>query len=149
MSNGVHSERVAGAFAIAVIVAVGFAAMAGLVAGMQWVRVYVAEYTVKTEALRGEAELRRAQQNRQIEVEAARAKLDAAEFLNQAEVLRARGLADATAIVADSFGGPEQYLRYLWIQSLENNKANIIYVPTEAGLPILEAGRSVSAPPAE
>lgn len=137
------SSKVAGAVATGVLVLIGFLTIAGVIAGVQWMRVYVAEYTVKTETLKGEAELRRAQQNRQIQIEEARAKLDAAEFLNKAEVLRARGLADATEIVADSFGGPDAYLRYLWIQSLENNDADIIYVPTEAGLPILEAGKSV------
>jgi hypothetical protein len=89
----------------------------------------------------GQADLNFATYQRRIAVEEAQAKLDAAELLNQAEVARARGLAAATALVVESFGGPEAYLRYLWIQSLENNKADIIYVPTEAGLPILEANR--------
>jgi hypothetical protein len=91
----------------------------------------------------GQADLAFATYQRRIAVEEAQAKLDASELLNQAEVARARGLAEATALVVDSFGGPDSYLRYLWIQSLENNKANIIYVPTEGGLPILEAGRAV------
>ncbi len=30
---------------------------------------------------------------------------------------------------------------YLWINGLELNKNAVIYVPTEANLPILEAGR--------
>lgn len=101
-------------------------------------------YGVWQQGLEGRAELRRAEQNRQIAVQEAQAKFESAALLNQAEVLRAEGLAQATALVVDSFGGPDSYLRYLWIQSLENNKANIIYVPTEAGLPILEAGRSVN-----
>ena len=98
-------------------------------------------YNVWERGLAGQAELKQAEQNRQIEVEEAKAKLESAELLNQAEVARARGLAEATALVVDSFGGPDAYLRYLWIQSLESNEADIIYVPTEAGLPILEAGK--------
>lgn len=101
-------------------------------------------YNVWSQGLAGKAELRRAEQNRMIAVEEARAKLESAELLNQAEVKRAEGLAQATALVVDSFGGPGEYLRYLWIQSLEQNKADIIYVPTETGLPILEAGRMVT-----
>lgn len=93
--------------------------------------------------LSGQAELAYATYQRRVAVEEAQAKLDSAELLNQAEVARARGLAEATSLVVDSFGGPEAYLRYLWIQSLENNNADIIYVPTEGGLPILEAGRAV------
>lgn len=100
------------------------------------------QYNVWQQGLMGKAELRRAEQNRKITVEEAQAKLESAELLNLAEVKRAEGLAQATALVVDSFGGPDSYLRYLWIQSLENNKANIIYVPTEAGLPILEASRN-------
>ncbi len=99
------------------------------------------KWNVWRSGLSGEAELRRAEQNRQILVEEAQAKLDAADLLNKAEVKRAEGLAEATELVANSFGGPEAYLRYLWIQSLENNEADIIYVPTEAGLPLLEAGQ--------
>jgi hypothetical protein len=38
-------------------------------------------------------------------------------------------------------GGPEGYLRYLQIQALEDSKASLIYVPTEAGLPVTEARR--------
>jgi len=47
-------------------------------------------------------------------------------------------------IIQASLGGPEGYLRYLYIQSLrevESAGGRVIYVPTEAGLPILEAGK--------
>lgn len=87
-------------------------------------------YRVWSEEMRGRAELARAEQNRQIAV------LDA-----QAEVARARGVAEANSIIAEGLGGPEGYLRYLWIQQLSQNGQNVIYVPTETGLPILEAGR--------
>lgn len=100
-------------------------------------------YNVWSQGLAGKAELRRAEQNRMIAVEEAKAKLESAELLNQAEVKRAEGLAQATELVVDSFGGPGEYLRYLWIQSLEENNADIIYVPTEAGLPILEASKQI------
>lgn len=64
-------------------------------------------------------------------------------MLADAEIIRATGASESNRIIAEGLGGPEGYLRYLWIQSLENNKANVIYVPTEAGLPILEAGRAL------
>lgn len=35
----------------------------------------------------------------------------------------------------------EAYLRYLWVQELSDNRNSVIYVPTETGLPILEASR--------
>lgn len=98
-------------------------------------------YKVWQQGLEGQAELRRAEQNRKIKVEEAKAKLEAASLLNRAEVERAKGVAAANQIVADGLGGPEGYLRYLWIQGLQTNQMQVLYIPTEAGLPILEAGR--------
>jgi len=100
-------------------------------------------YGVWQQGLKGEAELRRAEQNRKITIQEAMAKLEAADYLNQAEVMRAEGVAKANEIVQEGLGGPEGYLRYLWINGLEGNQASIIYVPTEAGIPILEAGRGL------
>lgn len=89
----------------------------------------------------GEAELAQARQNRQIATLEAEAKLESAKLLAQAEVERARGVAEANRIVADGLGGPEGYLRYLYIENIAQSEGQIIYVPTEGGLPILEAGR--------
>lgn len=89
----------------------------------------------------GEAELAQARQNRQIATLEAEAKLESAKLLAQAEVERAKGVAEANRIVADGLGGPEGYLRYLYIEHLAQSQGQIIYVPTEGGLPILEAGR--------
>lgn len=92
----------------------------------------------------GQAQMAEAEANRQIKVREAQATLDAAKMLAAAEVERAKGVAEANKIVADGLGGPEGYLRYLYIESLKDARgdgAQVIYVPTEAGLPILEAGR--------
>ena len=98
-------------------------------------------YSVWQQGLAGEAELKRAEQTRQVQVLNAKAKFDSAGYLNQAEVKRAEGVSAANKIIADGLGGPEGYLRYLWIHAMENEKASVIYIPTEAGLPILEAGK--------
>lgn len=66
---------------------------------------------------------------------------EAAQHLAQAEIERAKGVAEANKIIGDSLKGNEAYLRYLWIHSLENTQNSVIYVPTEANLPILEAGK--------
>lgn len=95
----------------------------------------------------GQAELAQARQNRQIATLEAEAKLESAKLLAQAEVERAKGVAEANRIVADGLGGPEGYLRYLYIENLSASQGQIIYVPTEGGLPILEAGRRPSAAP--
>lgn len=91
--------------------------------------------------LAGKAALAEAENARQVAVEEARAQLEAAKFRADAEVERARGVAEANEIIAGGLGGPEGYLRYLWIQQLGENNQDVIYIPTEAGVPILEAGR--------
>ncbi|HSX55851.1 MAG TPA: membrane protease subunit [Sphingomonas sp.] len=129
--------RLAGAIAILLIILVGGGL--GSCAAYNSVRVWNAETA-------GEAELAQATQNRKIKVLEAQAKMDSAALEANAEIARARGLAEANRIVADSLGGPEGYLRYLYIQNLEQSQGQIIYVPTEGGLPILEAGRLKQAP---
>lgn len=99
-------------------------------------------YNVWEQGLAGEAELKRAEQNRQITIQEAKAKREAAVELAQAEVERAKGVAEANRIVADGLKGHEEYLRYLWIDKVAGNAAKeVIYVPTETNLPILEAGK--------
>ncbi len=101
-------------------------------------------YNVWNQGLAGEAELARAEQNRQIAINEAKAKKESAVFLADSEIERARGVAEANRIIADGLGGPEGYLRYLYIEGLKEAEANgdkVIYIPTEAGLPILEANR--------
>ncbi len=89
----------------------------------------------------GEAQLAEATYSRQIAVKEADAKASAAVELAKAEIIRARGVAQANKIIGQSLNHNESYLRYLWIQTLESQHNKVIYVPTEANLPILEAGR--------
>lgn len=89
----------------------------------------------------GEAELARADSNRQIATCEALAKKESAKALADAEVIRAEGVAKANKIIGDSLSGNEGYLRYLWIQGLQTNNMQVVYVPTEANLPIMESLR--------
>jgi hypothetical protein len=104
---------------------------------------YIPEYNVWKRELDGKAQLRQAEWNRQITIKEAEAELEAAKSLSKAEVERAKGASEANKIVANGLGGHEGYLRYLYIQTLAKiqDKSTVIYVPTEAGLPILEAGK--------
>jgi regulator of protease activity HflC (stomatin/prohibitin superfamily) len=103
------------------------------------------QYGVYEQRLSGEAELAKAEYSRRTAVVEAEAKLAAASKLAEAEIARAEGVAKANAIIGQSLKGNEAYLRYLWIDKLDSTKGQIVYVPTEAGLPILEAGRSKEA----
>ncbi len=100
------------------------------------------QYNVYQEKMSGEAELARAESTRRTKVLEAQALYDSAQKQADAEVIRATGVAKANQIIGDSLKGNESYLRYLWIDKLDSTKGQIIYVPTEAGLPILEAGKA-------
>ena len=100
------------------------------------------QYGVYQQQKEGEAALAHAVASKEIAVCEAKAKMESADMLAQADVKRAAGAAQANKIIGDSLKDNEAYLRYLWIQNLENsNQHQVIYIPTEAGLPILEAGR--------
>ncbi|MFY7744527.1 MAG: membrane protease subunit [Erythrobacter sp.] len=129
-TNSVWSLALGVLFLLIVLVGGGL----GSCAAYNSVRVWNAETA-------GEAELAQARQNRQIATLEAEAKLESAKLLAQAEIERAKGVAEANRIVADGLGGPEGYLRYLYIENLSQSQGQIIYVPTEGGLPILETGR--------
>lgn len=78
--------------------------------------------------------LRAEQEALQKEFELQKAKKDA-----EIEVARAQGVAKSNEIIAGSLS--ENYLRYRWIEGLQVAGKEIVYVPTEANLPILEASR--------
>lgn len=103
-------------------------------------------YNVWASSKAGQAELSRAEFNRQIAVRESQAKLDAATNLAQAEIKRAEGVAKANKIIGTSLKGNDAYLRYLWIDKINGDNKEVIYVPTEANIPILEAGKSVNKP---
>ena len=69
----------------------------------------------------------------------AEAKIKIAKAEAQAEIERAKGVAEANKIIGQSLQGNEVYLRYLWVIGLQNPSNDRIYIPTEAGMPILEA----------
>ena len=98
-------------------------------------------YRVWQQNKEGEAELARAEQNRQIAIQEAKAKEESAKSLANAEVIRAEGIAKANKIIGDSLTNNDAYIHYLWIEALRESKDQVIYVPTEAGIPITESAR--------
>ncbi len=98
------------------------------------------KYNVWRQEMRGKAEFAQAEQNRRIRVEEAKANLEAEKLNAEAEVARAKGAAEAIAIENGAL--TPTYIQYLWVRQQNANSNNkIIYIPTEAGLPVLEAGR--------
>ncbi|GGB91097.1 hypothetical protein GCM10011352_16420 [Marinobacterium zhoushanense] len=122
------------------------------------------KYNVYRQELNGQAALREAEWSKQILIEEAKAREQAslmqakakvtlaeaegkamiarAKAEGQADIERAKAAAEANRIIGESLKGNEEYLRYVWIKGLNDGKGERIYVPTEAGLPILEAGKA-------
>lgn len=108
-----------------------------LVAGLLYL---IPVYRVWESELKGKAEYVRAEQNRRIKIEEAKANLEAEKLNAQAEIERAKGAAEAIKIENGSI--TPTYIQYLWVRQQNASSNNrLIYIPTEAGLPILEAGR--------
>lgn len=122
------------------------------------------KYNVYKQELNGRALLKEAQWSKQILIEEAKAreqaslmqakaritlaeaegkaKLVRARAEGQADIERAKAAAEANRIIGKSLKNNEEYLRYIWIKGLQDGKGERIYIPTEAGLPILEAGKA-------
>lgn len=96
------------------------------------------KYRVWQLEMKGRAELAQAEQNRQIKIAEAQANLEAEKLNAQAEVERAKGAAEAIKIENGQL--TTTYIQYLWVrQQANNNIEKIVYIPTEASMPILEA----------
>ncbi|TSC70283.1 MAG: hypothetical protein CEO12_487 [Parcubacteria group bacterium Gr01-1014_46] len=90
----------------------------------------------------GEADLQQAHKEQQIQVSKAQGRLDAAKLNKQAAVIEAEAVAAQIEKIGANLRDHDLYLKWQWIKMMEEKpEGSVIYVPTEAGLPILEAGR--------
>ena len=121
-------------FSVIIFVVVMILFGAGLYGCPRW-KVYSME-------LDGKATLRQQEYARKVMIEEAKARKESATLLAEAEIRRAKGVAKANEIIGQSLKENEAYLRYLWIQGLQDGSSEVIYIPTEANLPILEANSS-------
>ncbi len=97
-------------------------------------------YNVWSQEMEGKAEFAKAEQNRKIKIEEARANLEAEKLNAQAEVERAKGAAEAIKIENGSI--TTTYIQYLWVrQQSDLSDKTVIYIPTESNLPLLESTR--------
>ena len=122
------------------------------------------KYNVYKKELNGQALLKEAEWSKQILIEEAKAREQAAlmqakakvtlaeaegkarivraKAEGQADIELAKAAAEANRIIGESLKNNEAYLRYIWIKGLQDGKGERIYIPTEAGIPILEAGKA-------
>lgn len=90
----------------------------------------------------GEAEYQEAINEQRIQIAEAQARLDAAELNKKAAIVEAQAVAAQVKEIGEQLTRHDLYLKWQWIKMMEDrdSEADTIYVPTEAGLPILEAG---------
>jgi len=92
----------------------------------------------------GQADLAQAQNEQQVQVAQARGRKEAATLNKEAAIIEAEAVAKSVETIGKSLEGNIEYLQWQWINMMEQRDAgDTIYVPTEAGLPILEAARKI------
>lgn len=119
---------------------IGAAAIVLLIVAIAIIRPW---YNVWSQEMEGKAEFAKAEQNRKIKIEEAKANLEAEKLNAQAEIERAKGAAEAIRIENGSI--TPTYIQYLWVrQQSDLSDKTVIYVPTETNLPILESTRGLT-----
>ncbi len=119
---------------------IGVGAIVLLIVAMAFIRPW---YNVWSQEMEGKAEFAKAEQNRKIKIEEAKANLEAEKLNAQAEIERAKGAAEAIRIENGSI--TPTYIQYLWVrQQSDLSDKTVIYVPTESNLPILESTRMLT-----
>ena len=89
----------------------------------------------------GEAQLAQAQFGEQVAIAEANARLKAATMNKEAEIIEAEAVAKSIETIGEALSQNEGYLRWQWIKMMDDTEHSVIYVPTEANLPILESGK--------
>jgi hypothetical protein len=118
----------------------GVAAVAFILWGLPQLGVY-------NRTLSGRAALMEAESTRQVRVLEAKARQESAALEAQAEITKAEGSAKAISALKAELGSSEAYLRWLYIQGLQEQNGQgektVVYIPTDGlvPLPISEAPR--------
>jgi regulator of protease activity HflC (stomatin/prohibitin superfamily) len=121
---------------------------AGIAAALAFALWGLPQLGVYNRTLSGRAALMEAESTRQVRVLEAKAKQESATLEAQAEVTKAEGSAKAIAALKAELGSSDAYLRWLYIQGLQEQNGQgektVVYIPTDGlvPLPISEAGRA-------
>lgn len=108
-------------------------------------------YNVWQQEMAGKAEMAKAEQNRKILIEEAKARLEAEKLNAQAEIERAKGMAEAMKLENGTLNST--YNQYLFIRTLEKladkgDLPQIIYMPSEGLVPVLDISKkNANTPP--
>ncbi len=100
-------------------------------------------YNVWASAMKGKADLEQAHYEQEIAVAQAKSRLNAAEMNKKAAIVEAEAVSEQIRKIGENLSKHDLYLKWQWIKMMEERDGETIYVPTEAGLPILEATRKM------
>lgn len=89
----------------------------------------------------GRAMLAQAENEKKVAIEEAKALSESARYEAQADIVRAEGIAESNRIINNSL--TPLYIRWLFVEGLKDSGNQVIYLPTEAGIPILESSRHI------
>lgn len=132
MHKGSANEIVVGTLFLVVIIG-------GIISALMF---GLPKYNVWCSELQGRAEFVRAEQNRQIKIEEAKANLEAEKLNAEAEVERAKGAARAIEIENGKL--TDTYIKYLAVRQFNTDNAKFIYIPAECGVvPVMESTRLI------
>lgn len=125
-----------------ILSAIIVAAVLIVIYGVVWATVIYPIWRVWAQRKEGEADLEQAHKEQQIQVARAQGRLDAANLNKQAAIVEAQAVSAQIKEIGEQLTSHGLYLRWQWIKMMEERPKNsVIYVPTEANLPILEASR--------
>ena len=111
-----------------------------------WVLVGYPRWRVWASHQEGLADLALANNEQQIQIAKARARKQAAVLNKEAAIIEAEAVAEQIDRIGQQLTNHDLYLRWQWIKMMEDthdedSQRTVIYVPTEANLPVLEARR--------
>jgi selenocysteine lyase/cysteine desulfurase len=106
-----------------------------------WLLIGYPLWNVWASKQRGEAALQEAMNEQRIQLAEAQARREAATINKEAAIIEAEAVAEQVSRIGKELTHHDLYLKWQWIRMMEEREGETIYVPTEAGLPILEAGR--------
>ena len=89
----------------------------------------------------GQASLAEAENAEKVAIAQANARIGAAEANKKAEIIEAEAISESIKTIGKSLEENPSYNRFQWIKMMEKGNNATVYVPTEANLPILEAGK--------
>ena len=132
-------QVVSKSYTTAELVGIGIIALVLIILLMMW---GMPRYGIYSSRKAGEAELAEANYAEQVEIAKANARLKSAELNKQAEIIDAEAVSESIKTIGDALKDNQGYLQWQFIRNLNETDNKVIYIPTEASLPILEAGKN-------